>query len=151
METGIAPQDSVRTCLRALREPWRAGVCAVCGVNYTRKRRRGLFCSDACRGRSFREDRERRYRDAIARASLSLPFEAHTSDRPTQCDRLLAALRRGPVTNGQMLYALRIGNHTGRISELRRRLKRDGLTIAVTERDRQSGLTVYALARDEGA
>lgn len=41
----------------------------------------------------------------------------------SQCHRLLNRLLRGPVTNGEIIYHMRIANSTGRISDLREKLR----------------------------
>jgi hypothetical protein len=112
--------------------------CATCGQPFTPKREWQRFCRNVCRF----ADARKRHEAAIVRRATSealLPLEsAHPAG---QCERLLEALKRGPVTNGDMLYRLRIGNHTGRISELREK----GYRISVISQDRKTGLTTYAL------
>ena len=49
---------------------------------------------------------------------------------PSQCDRLEAALRSGrKLTQRAIFDELLIGNHTGRISELRPKFRAEGIEI----------------------
>ncbi len=56
-----------------------------------------------------------------------------------QNERLLRRLIEGPTTNSEMQFEMRIGNHTGRLSDL----KKAGCDITAT--DQGKGLWVYEL------
>ena len=61
----------------------------------------------------------------------------------TQNHLLYERLLQGPTTNGEIIYGMRIANSTGRISELRAKL-RDYLIDVKAER-MQEGCFVYKL------
>ena len=67
----------------------------------------------------------------------------------TQCDRLEAELKKGrKLTQRQIFDELFIGNHTGRISELRPKLAKEGLKIKTEWLDTAQGKTgLYSLER----
>ena len=55
---------------------------------------------------------------------FSYPTPEELSLKPgTQCRILYERLLVGPVDNGEILFKLRIGNHTGRLSDLRAKLR----------------------------
>jgi hypothetical protein len=62
---------------------------------------------------------------------------------PTQCERLLTELQKGrKLTQRQMFDELRIGNHTGRISDLRKK----GHIIRCDDKQTEQGVTgLYSL------
>jgi hypothetical protein len=74
-----------------------------------------------------------------------LPRDTHVTEAPevkrlsTQNAQILARLTRGPATNKE-LSGLSL-KYTSRISDLRKA----GYQVAVTDHDRGSGRTVYAL------
>lgn len=61
-----------------------------------------------------------------------------------QARLLLERLRRGPITNREIVTELGILNGTGRVSDLRAA----GYTVTVIERDYQTGRCLYALVSE---
>jgi len=61
----------------------------------------------------------------------------------SQCFRLYERLLEGPTDNGEMLFKLRIGNHTGRLSNIRAALK--PYLLNVEAKRVRDGLFVYSL------
>jgi len=69
----------------------------------------------------------------------SLDLDPNPFQPGSQNDRLLRELRRGPVTNSDMIRDLKIFKYTSRVSDLRAR----GFDVRCTEMD--NGLCVYRL------
>jgi len=79
-----------------------------------------------------------------------------TFDRPSpdqlnlkpgsQCRKLYDRLLEGPTDNGEILFSLRIGNHTGRISDLRDKLRPYLMDIKATPDPENRAKVVYRLA-----
>ncbi len=62
----------------------------------------------------------------------------------TQTERILEALRKGPLTNADIVRAMNIFNSTGRISDLRKQGYR------IEARKVRGGLWEYKLMPDQG-
>lgn len=63
----------------------------------------------------------------------------------TQNYRLLERLQHGPVTNIEIIHALRILNSTGRISEVREALRPYLVDVHAERVPGRSGIFVYSL------
>lgn len=148
-KTGTASDSCERSQSWAVQGPRMAIVCAECGIECHPKHPRGRFCRDACRAKHQRREIKAQLEAAKSPQAVLFPVEAPANPQDArlsrQCDRILALLERGPVTN-RALAAISL-KYTGRISELRER----GYRIAVISQDRKTGLTTYALteASDE--
>jgi len=64
----------------------------------------------------------------------------------SQCRKLYERLLAGPVDNGEILFALRIGNHTGRLSDLRVKLRPFLMDIKATPDPANRAKVTYRLA-----
>ena len=63
-------------------------------------------------------------------------MEARTVTRKTQCERILAALKRGPLTSAQVAHRFNCYSFHRRLSDLRKRGHDiEGVTVQVTRSD----------------
>ena len=64
----------------------------------------------------------------------------------SQNHTIYSRLLQGPITNGDMIFGLRIGKYTGRISEIRKRIRPYLLDIKAVRNPQYRSLFVYSLA-----
>ena len=75
------------------------------------------------------------------------PFDGPRGDYPgSQNWRLYERLKEGPVSNGEIIYQMRIANSTGRCSEIRAFLRRHGFDLRSDETGNASEWT-YEIVR----
>lgn len=63
----------------------------------------------------------------------------------SQNARLYSALTDGPVSNGQIVYGMRIANSTGRVSDIRRALRPYLMDVEAVKDEVNPSLVVYRL------
>lgn len=77
--------------------------------------------------------------------ALDKPRPGELFSYGSQCYRLYERLLDGPVDNGEMLFSLRLGSHTRRVSDLREKLRPYLMDVEARPDPQKRSRVVYRL------